>query len=114
MRLLKGQFSRAYCLHELTICCRHGHRFLLLERRQFIQALLDCLPTKDPIRTRAAVKDIAESENGVRVYLNDGSYEDGDIVVGCDGVASRVRQIMWNHANQAVPNTITPKEMQCT
>ncbi|KAJ5694682.1 hypothetical protein N7536_005094 [Penicillium majusculum] len=106
--------GKAIIVSELfdEIVERHGHRFLLLERRQFIQALLDCLPTKDPIRTRAAVKDIAESENGVRVYLNDGSYEDGDIVVGCDGVASRVRQIMWNHANQAVPNTITPKEMQ--
>ena len=59
------------------------------------------------------MKGITESEDGVRVSLDDGSYEDGDMVVGCDGVASAVRQIMWDNANKAVPNTISKKEMTC-
>jgi 2-polyprenyl-6-methoxyphenol hydroxylase-like FAD-dependent oxidoreductase len=57
------------------------------------------------------VNRIEESEDGVRVFLADGSYEDGDIVVGCDGVASAVRQMMWDNANKLVPNSISTREM---
>ncbi|ORY03474.1 hypothetical protein BCR34DRAFT_617773 [Clohesyomyces aquaticus] len=91
---------------------RHGYEFFLLERMEFIRALYNGLPSRTPIKTGCAVKSISESVDGVRVFLEDGSHEDGDIVVGCDGVASSVRKIMWDHANEAVPNTITTKEMQ--
>lgn len=93
--------------------CRHGYEFLLLERQEFIRALYNGLPSREPIKTGCAVKGITESEDGARVFLEDESYEDGDMVVGCDGVASSVRQIMWDNANKAVPNTISTREMTC-
>lgn len=95
------------------VLCRHGCRFLLLERREFLQHLYDSLPSKSPIKTGCAVTGISDSEDGVRVFLADGSHEDGDMVIGCDGVASRVRQIMWYNANKTIPNTITDGEMKC-
>lgn len=56
---------------------------------------------------------IDETDDGVRVFLKDGSFEDGDMVVGCDGVSSTVRQIMWDKANAAAPNTIGSAEKRC-
>jgi 2-polyprenyl-6-methoxyphenol hydroxylase-like FAD-dependent oxidoreductase len=65
------------------------------------------------VRTGCAVSAIDETDDGVRVFLQDGSFEDGDVVVGCDGVASTVRQIMWDKANAAAPDTISAAEKRC-
>lgn len=75
--------------------------------------MYECLPSKNPIKTDCTGNEVLESTDGVGVFLEDGSHEDGDIVVGCDGVASQVRQIMWYNANKATPNTITDGEMKC-
>jgi 2-polyprenyl-6-methoxyphenol hydroxylase-like FAD-dependent oxidoreductase len=93
--------------------CRHGYRFLLLERKEFISCLYEELPNKDFIKIGNGVTAITETADSVRVLLKDGSVEEGDIVVGCDGVNSSVRQIMWDNANAAVPNTITSEEKRC-
>ncbi|ROT41103.1 FAD/NAD(P)-binding domain-containing protein [Sodiomyces alkalinus F11] len=91
---------------------RHGYEYLLLERQEFVRALYDGLPSKEPVKTECAVTDIIESEHGVRVLLDNGSSEDGDIVVGSDGVASSVRRMMWDKANSVAPNSIGTAEMR--
>jgi len=92
---------------------RHGYRFLLLERKEFINCLYKALPSRDFVKIGNGVTAITESADGVKVFLADGSVEEGDIVVGCDGVNSSVRQLMWDNANAAVPNTITSEEKRC-
>jgi 2-polyprenyl-6-methoxyphenol hydroxylase-like FAD-dependent oxidoreductase len=50
-------------------------------------------------------------ENGmVRVLLDDGTEEVGDLVVGADGVHSVVRALMWKKANETVPGYISAAE----
>ena len=58
------------------------------------------------------MKNVADDENEVHVELEDGSVESGDIVVGCDGVHSTVREAMWAIANKTIPNFINDKEKQ--
>lgn len=53
--------------------------------------------------------DILEDCDGVRVVYQDGICQ-GDIVAGCDGVHSVVRQIMWERANRVSPGLINAKE----
>ncbi|KID93459.1 FAD binding domain protein, partial [Metarhizium majus ARSEF 297] len=62
----------------------HGCRFLLLERKEFLRHLYECLPSKNPIKTGYTVNEVSE--------LTD--------------------SIMWYNANKAVPNTITDGEMK--
>jgi 2-polyprenyl-6-methoxyphenol hydroxylase-like FAD-dependent oxidoreductase len=88
----------------------HGHDVMLLERRQFLQNLYDCLPSKESIRLGCEVQDVREYEDGVEVILSDGSIERGDIVVGADGVRSPMRSIMWDHANKRKPGSIGIEE----
>ena len=49
---------------------------------------------------------IESTENGVRVVLSDGSVEEGDIVIGADGVHSVVKSQMWEYASKADPKAI--------
>ncbi|KAI4174384.1 MAG: hypothetical protein LQ343_002319 [Gyalolechia ehrenbergii] len=89
---------------------RNGYDFLNVERRAFLQAIFECFPDKSVIKTHRRVIDIIESEDGIKVVLADGTEEYGDIVVGCDGVNSIVRQAMWANAEKTVPGHITLKE----
>lgn len=60
--------------------------------------------TDTRIKIDAAVVDIEVHENGVKVYLKDGSIKEGSIVVGVDGIYSKTRQIMQRLA-QTPPDT---------
>lgn len=86
------------------------HRFqlpvVLFDRVRCVAALYDGLPDQSKIRTNARVERIEHTDNGVRVTLADGTIEEGDIVIGADGVHSIVRQIMWDYADKNEPNTL--------
>jgi 2-polyprenyl-6-methoxyphenol hydroxylase-like FAD-dependent oxidoreductase len=56
------------------------------------------------------IQEIKQDSNGVEVILKDGEVERGDLVIGCDGVYSAVREIMWNHANKVTPGLISVEE----
>ncbi len=85
----------------------------MLERRAFLQLLYDGLLDKSCVRFNAKVIDIEECVDDVQVKLADGTVEKGDIVIGCDGVHSLVRDLMWKHANKLQPDFITAKEKTC-
>lgn len=78
-----------------------------------IRALYDNLPDKSKILTSKRVKGVIETNEGVRVDIQDGTFFDGDIVIGCDGVNSTVRDSMWEQANKKIPGFITAAEKRC-
>jgi 2-polyprenyl-6-methoxyphenol hydroxylase-like FAD-dependent oxidoreductase len=88
----------------------HGSGLLLIERRQFLQDLYDTLPEKTRIKTSCTVLDIKQDDDGVEVILANGEVERGDLVLGCDGVYSFVRRILWEHANRKSPGLISVDE----
>ncbi|RYP52796.1 hypothetical protein DL769_010611 [Monosporascus sp. CRB-8-3] len=88
----------------------HGHDILPLERREFLQVMYYSLPDKSTVRTACSVKEIKQFADGVEVKLSDGMIERGDIVLGCDGVHSSVRSMMWDYADKTSPGLITAKK----
>lgn len=58
------------------------------------------------IKLNKRVERIEHTDTGVRVLLTDGTVEEGDIVVGADGVHSIVRSQMWAYASEFEPNTV--------
>lgn len=91
----------------------HGQDILLLERRQFLQNLYDCLPDKSRVRLGCEVSTIEQNASGVEVILTDETVEKGDMVLGADGVRSPVRSMMWEQANKTTPGLITVQEKTC-
>ncbi|GAW24811.1 hypothetical protein ANO14919_144050 [Xylariales sp. No.14919] len=65
-------------------------------RPQFLNTLHACLPesAKARIRVKKRVTDIEVLPDGVRVHCEDGTTEEGTVVIGADGVHSRTRQCM--------------------
>ena len=98
---------------ELMTWDRNGYTTLTLERRAYLQALYDQLPSKSKVLESKRVSDIVEDDDGVRVHITDGTVEEGDIVVGADGVHSAVRELMWKNANASVPGLISAAEKRC-
>ncbi|KAI1444244.1 FAD/NAD(P)-binding domain-containing protein [Annulohypoxylon stygium] len=88
----------------------HDQDILLFERRRYLRILYDSLPNKSYIRTGVAARDVKQNANGVEVLLSDGTSEKGDLVLGCDGVYSRIRNLMWNHADAVSPGRISSEE----
>ncbi|KAI0456729.1 FAD binding domain-containing protein [Xylaria acuta] len=91
---------------------RNGFECITMERRAFLRIVYECLPDKSKILTGKRVVDVDENEDGVEVKLQDGTIERGDILIGCDGVHSRVRDLMWRNANVEIDNKITSEEKQ--
>ncbi|KAL8847074.1 MAG: hypothetical protein Q9221_007861 [Calogaya cf. arnoldii] len=88
----------------------HGTELMLLERRGYLEVLWQNLPDKSKVLFNKKVADIIENDDGVEVFLSDGTSEKGDIVVGADGVHSTVREKMWERANRLEPGIIDVKE----
>ncbi|EED19835.1 FAD-dependent monooxygenase, putative [Talaromyces stipitatus ATCC 10500] len=88
----------------------HGYPIPVLERRRFLEIMYEALSDKSAVKPHTEVVDIIDSEDGVKVVLADGGIEEGDLVLGVDGVHSLVRSLMWRNANTAVPGMITANE----
>lgn len=91
----------------------HGYEFRALERRKALGILYGAIPDKSRILTGKRVSSVVETVDGVRVILKDGSFEEGDIAIGCDGAHSVVRDAMWNAADTVSPGLITRSEKDC-
>ena len=83
---------------------------MALERHNLIEILHRHLGADHNVQCEERVVNIIEEHDTVRVLLADNSEVSGDIVVGCDGVHSIVRQFMWENANKKLPETINVSE----
>ena len=90
-----------------------GYTTLTLERRAFLQTLYDQLRDKSKVIERSRVENIIEEDEIVRVVLGDGTEHVGDLIVGSDGVHSKVRELMWRNANESIPGFISAAEKRC-
>ncbi|KAI8957050.1 putative monooxygenase [Daldinia sp. FL1419] len=74
----------------------HGYDIQVTHRPLFIEALYQSLPdsAKERIKVNKHVVKVNVSDDAVVVECADGTVERGSIVIGADGVHSRVRQCM--------------------
>ena len=83
-----------------------GAPYLHIHRADYIKVLLEALKSRLPDRQfsdrsdshnnalylGAQVKDFTQSENVIRLHLEDGRHFDGDIVIAADGIKSQMQQ----------------------
>lgn len=87
---------------------------LVLERRAFLRILYEGLPDRSRVRLGTKVTEIHDGVDGVEARLADGTNEWGDMIIGCDGVHSMVRETMWDQSNKSATGLVTVKEKKCT
>ncbi|KAI1326461.1 hypothetical protein F5Y16DRAFT_410852 [Xylariaceae sp. FL0255] len=85
---------------------RSGYPMLPLPRSDLLNVLYQHLPNKDTVlKLGTEVSDYEVSDEDVRVHLKDGTVVEGSIVVGADGVHSRVRGAMEKARRKEIPST---------
>ncbi|KAI0378482.1 FAD/NAD(P)-binding domain-containing protein [Hypomontagnella monticulosa] len=96
----------------------HGYGIKVTHRPRYIEALYQNLPdhAKARIKLRKRVVNVKVSDDGASVECDDGTVVQGSIVIGCDGVRSRVRECMQAMAaGKPVPDRSTsPKSPYTT
>jgi FAD-dependent urate hydroxylase len=79
---------------DLTaIVDRLGGPVRMVPRRVLLERLLEGFPA-DRIRCNSRVVGVITTQNGVQIEFEDGSSADGDLLIGADGLHSKVRDIV--------------------
>lgn len=86
-----GDTLHSFSFQPLTQ--RHGP-LIHVSRRQLIELLRSAV-SEERIRFGTTVREIAETQDGVVATFGDGSAGVFDVVVGCDGIRSNVRQLAF-------------------
>lgn len=80
-----------------------------VHRAHFLEAMVKLVP-KDIARFGKRLSDITERESGKMVMtFDDGSTAEADAIIGCDGIKSRVRQIMFGADHPSANPSYTHK-----
>jgi 2-polyprenyl-6-methoxyphenol hydroxylase-like FAD-dependent oxidoreductase len=92
--------------------CRHAYPIIFFDRQMLIQILYDKIQDKSKVLTSERVTTVQQSQLSATVVTESGRNFTGDVVVGADGIHSKVRQQMWQEAQKADPTWIDPTEEQ--
>jgi 2-polyprenyl-6-methoxyphenol hydroxylase-like FAD-dependent oxidoreductase len=95
-----GGLRRADGRWMLRVPPRAGDRTLTLHRAELISSLVAQLPPAC-LRLGTALESVEQMPRGMRAHLADGQALDADLLVGADGLRSRVRSQLF--AQQASP-----------
>ncbi|KAL4918439.1 FAD/NAD(P)-binding domain-containing protein [Aspergillus aurantiobrunneus] len=79
---------------------RYGYPVQWIDRAVLLQIIYGHIADRSKILTQKRVVSITRHEDEVEVATVDGSVFFGDMIVGTDGVHSRVRQEMFRHAEE--------------
>ncbi|KAF6803052.1 FAD binding domain-containing protein [Colletotrichum sojae] len=89
---------------------RFGYDTIFVDRQMVLKVLWENLKHKDKIFLNNQVANVALEPSGVKVTTRDGETFSGDILVGADGVHSKVRSEMWRLADTLQPGYIPASE----
>lgn len=92
----------------------HGYPVLFLDRRMLVEVLYEKIQDKSKVITSQRVQSIENGTSSVTVTTTTGETYTGNIVVGADGIHSKVRQEMWKAAEKIDPTWIDPTEKSGT
>lgn len=81
-----------------------------LDRQAVLRVLADHILDKSKLLLKKRVVNVIHEYDGVTVICGDQSSYRGDIIIGADGVHSKVRSEMWRTADATTPGDIPDEE----
>jgi 2-polyprenyl-6-methoxyphenol hydroxylase-like FAD-dependent oxidoreductase len=92
---------------------RHGYGFIFIDRQRLLQILYDNLRQKDRVRLNTRVVDVEMTDTEVRVTTSGKEQIVGHVLVGADGIHSRVRSEMWRIGTMEIPGSFKKDIQTC-
>jgi hypothetical protein len=89
---------------------RFNYPALFIDRQHALRIMYENLNDKSKIKLQKRISKVDHSESGVTVTCNDGTTLSGDVLVGCDGVHSVVRNEMWRLAHLHEQESFDPSD----
>ncbi|KJZ80337.1 hypothetical protein HIM_00187 [Hirsutella minnesotensis 3608] len=80
---------------------RFGYPLAFLDRQKLLEILADAPTRSGRVRLGCKIVDVESDSKGVSVKTADGQLYHGDLVIGADGIHSRVRAQMWRLASES-------------
>ena len=93
VRVVTATGRRVTTMDLTAIVDRLGAPVRMVPRYVLLQRLLEGFPV-DRIRCNARAVGFVSTQSGVRLELEDGSWAEGDLLIGADGLHSMVRDIV--------------------
>jgi FAD-dependent urate hydroxylase len=93
VRVVTSTGRRVVTLDLAAIVDRLGAPVRMVPRRVLLERLLDGFPV-DRIRYNSRADNVVSAHDGVRVEFENGSVAEGDLVIGADGLHSKIRDIV--------------------
>ncbi|KAK2777212.1 FAD binding domain protein [Colletotrichum kahawae] len=110
LRLSEGHLVTNYLNVGGQVRERHGYDTVFVDRQMILEVLWRNLKHKDNILVSKKVTKVELEPSRVKVETGDGSSYYGDILIGADGVHSKVRNEMWRLADALEPGYIPASE----
>ncbi|MFC5471531.1 FAD-dependent monooxygenase [Cohnella suwonensis] len=73
---------------------KYGPNQMNVDRAELLSLLMNALEPGDIVKTGKVCTRFEQDANGVKVWFEDGSAEEGDLLVGADGIRSAIRQAL--------------------
>lgn len=70
---------------------KYGPDQVTVHRADLLGLLIDALEPGDIVKTGKVCTKFEQNEHGVQVWFDDGSTEEGDLLIGADGIRSTIR-----------------------
>ncbi|SDJ73121.1 FAD-dependent monooxygenase [Nonomuraea jiangxiensis] len=95
MTYLKPDGRHRYTVPSRTVSALLGERGLTLMRGDIEAALYEQVDGRVPIRFGTTLTAVRQHPGGVHIELDDGATIDADLLVGADGLHSKVRELVF-------------------
>ncbi|PYI03145.1 FAD binding monooxygenase [Aspergillus sclerotiicarbonarius CBS 121057] len=97
-------------LYPRILLQRFGYPIAFFDRQKLLEILHTQYPEPSNIYTNQRVSEVHRVGDRVEVVTDSGARYTGDLVVGADGVHSKVRSEMWRMAEELHPGLVTQSE----
>ncbi len=93
LKICNGKGKLLFSYNLSSLCAKYGG-YLHIRRSELIDWLTGILP-KGKVNFGISIEKIEEESGGMKVTFSDGSLEMFDLVVGADGMSSKVRELAF-------------------
>jgi salicylate hydroxylase len=98
-----GELISSSSLEQLQ--SKYGEYYRCGHRADLLESLMRCLPA-DSVRARSRVVNLEETDHDVAVELETGEVIRGDLLIGADGLNSRVRTLLFGEQEARFTGTV--------